>query len=39
LNDALGRLIDGDDDGSPGGNAVAVLQRGGVVISEIAVSI
>jgi hypothetical protein len=32
LEDRWGRLIDGNDDGQPGGNAVAVLKRTGVAI-------
>jgi MBG domain (YGX type) len=32
LEDSLGRLIDGNHDGQPGGNAVAVLSRSGVMI-------
>ena len=35
LQDASGRLIDGDDDGQPGGNAVAVLRAGGVTMSAM----
>ena len=34
LQDTFGRLIDGDDDGTPGGNAAAVLRRSGVVIER-----
>jgi hypothetical protein len=30
LHDSDGRLIDGNDDGQPGSNAVAVIQRSGV---------
>jgi hypothetical protein len=30
LQDTFGRLIDGDGNGTPGGNAAAVLRRGGV---------
>jgi cyclophilin family peptidyl-prolyl cis-trans isomerase len=30
LHDSFGRLIDGDHDGQPGGNAVAILSRSGV---------
>ena len=32
LEDAEGRLIDGNQDGQPGGNAVAVLGKNGVTI-------
>jgi hypothetical protein len=32
LRDSAGRLIGGDHDGTPGGNAVAVLSRGGVTV-------
>jgi hypothetical protein len=35
LTDDLGRPIDGRHDGQPGGNAVAVLQRGGATISSL----
>ena len=38
LQDTFGRLIDGDDNGTPGGNAAAVLRRSGVVISAIALA-
>jgi hypothetical protein len=37
LQDGLGRLIDGDRNGQPGGNAVAVLSRGGVSMTALAV--
>jgi hypothetical protein len=33
LQDTYGRLIDGNHDGSAGGNAVAVLKRGGATIA------
>jgi hypothetical protein len=33
LQDSHGRLIDGNHDGRPGGNAVAVLKRSGVTIA------
>jgi plastocyanin len=33
LHDLSGRLIDGDHNGQPGGNAVAVLRRGGITIT------
>jgi hypothetical protein len=36
LQDRWGRLIDGNHDGQPGGNAVAVLKRSGVTISAMA---
>jgi hypothetical protein len=36
LQDSLGRLIDGDHDGRPGGNAVAVLTRSGVSLAAVA---
>jgi hypothetical protein len=32
LQDSQGQLIDGNHDGQPGGNAVAVIRRGGVVL-------
>jgi RHS repeat-associated protein len=35
LQDTLGRLIDGDHNGTAGGNAVAVLRRSGVTISAV----
>jgi hypothetical protein len=35
LEDTLGRLIDGNHDGQPGSNAVAVLQRSGAAISSV----
>jgi predicted GNAT superfamily acetyltransferase len=35
LEDSLGRLIDGDRNGQPGSNAVALLRRGGVTISAV----
>jgi hypothetical protein len=35
LQDRVGRLIDGNHDGQPGGNAVAVLGRGGATISAV----
>jgi hypothetical protein len=35
LEDSVGRLIDGDRNGQPGGNAVALLRRGGVTISAL----
>src|SRR5262249_39231563 len=33
LQDILGRLIDGNHDGQPGGNAIALLSRKGVSLS------
>ncbi len=36
LQDSLGRLIDGDHNGQPGGNAAALLRRGGATISAVA---
>ena len=33
LVDASGRLIDGDHDGRPGGNAIALLRKTGVTIA------
>ena len=36
LSDAYGRLIDGDRDGQPGGDAVAVLNRQGISLGRIA---
>jgi hypothetical protein len=38
LQDTFGRLIDGDSNGAPGGNATAVLRRTGVVINAIALA-
>jgi hypothetical protein len=35
LQDSTGRLIDGDHDGQPGGDAVAVLRRRGVTLSAL----
>jgi len=35
LQDSLGRLIDGDHNGQPGGNAVAVLSKGGVKLNAV----
>jgi hypothetical protein len=35
LEDTSGLLIDGNHDGQPGGNAVAVLGRGGATISAV----
>jgi hypothetical protein len=36
VTDALGRPIDGNDDGQPGGNYVATFSRGGVTIGGVA---
>jgi hypothetical protein len=36
LPDGSGRLIDGDHNGTLGGNAMAILPRGGAVIKAIA---
>jgi hypothetical protein len=36
LHDSSGRLIDGNHDGQPGGNAVAVLGPKGVTLSALA---
>jgi RHS repeat-associated protein len=36
LEDSVGRLIDGNHDGQPGGDAVAVLRNGGAKISAMA---
>jgi hypothetical protein len=36
LQDGPGRLIDGDHNGTPGGDTVAILSRGGVSIGAIA---
>jgi len=33
LHDSQGRLIDGDHDGQPGGNAIAVITKQGVTLS------
>jgi RHS repeat-associated protein len=35
LQDSHGRLIDGDHNGTPGGNAVAILSAGGAKIQEL----
>jgi hypothetical protein len=35
LQDGSSRSIDGDHDGAPGGNAVAILSRGGASIAAI----
>ena len=35
LEDSLGRLIDGNHDGKPRGNAVALLTRGGATIGAV----
>ena len=35
LVDSIGRLIDGNHDGQPGGNAIAILSRGGVKLSAV----
>jgi hypothetical protein len=35
LEDSIGRLIDGNDDGEPGGDARAVLGRGGAKIGAV----
>jgi Calx-beta domain len=37
LEDSSGRLIDGNDDGQSGGNAVAILKAGGATISALRV--
>jgi hypothetical protein len=36
LEDRFGRVIDGDRDGQPGGNAVVVLRRSGVTAAVVA---
>jgi hypothetical protein len=36
LQDSLGRLIDGKHDGQAGGDAVAILSRGGVSLAKVA---
>jgi hypothetical protein len=36
LQDSFSRLIDGNRDGQPGGNAVAILRRGGVSLARAA---
>jgi hypothetical protein len=36
LQDSFGRLIDGDHNGQPGGNAVAVLRRNGATLNAVA---
>jgi len=38
LQDSFGRLIDGDHNGQPGGNAVAVLGKSGVTLSARALA-
>jgi hypothetical protein len=35
LLDSTGRLIDGDHNGTPGGNAVGILRRTGAMFSAI----
>jgi RHS repeat-associated protein len=35
LTDALGRLIDGDRDGRPGGDAVAILSKTGASVADL----
>jgi len=35
LMDSFGRLIDGDGNGQPGGNALTALSRGGVKVEAI----
>ena len=35
LEDSFGRLIDGNHDGQPGGDAVALLGRGGATVSAM----
>jgi hypothetical protein len=34
LTDSFGRLIDGDHNGTPGGNAIAYLSKFGVTVSS-----
>ena len=36
VQDSSGQLIDGDDDGTAGGNAVAVIRRNGVTLNPVA---
>jgi hypothetical protein len=36
LQDTSGQLIDGDNNGTPGGNAVAVIRRTGVTLNAVA---
>ena len=38
LHDSLGRLIDGDHNGIAGGNAVAVIRKGVVIINAQALA-
>jgi hypothetical protein len=38
LQDSFGRLIDGDHNGGPGGNAVAVIRKAGVTVSARALA-
>ena len=38
LTDSAGRLIDGDHNGTPGGNAVAILRGGGATIAAVTAS-
>jgi hypothetical protein len=38
LEDSFGRLIDGNDDGQPGGNAIAILSKKGVTVSAVALA-
>ena len=35
LEESCGRLIDGDHDGGPGGDAVGVIGRGGVSVNAV----
>jgi hypothetical protein len=35
LTDALGRGLDGDDDGQPGGNYIAAINRSGVTVGGL----
>jgi hypothetical protein len=36
LQDTSGQLIDGDNNGTPGGNAVAIIRRTGVTLNAVA---
>ncbi|MFO0907349.1 MAG: Calx-beta domain-containing protein [Isosphaeraceae bacterium] len=38
LTDTLGRALDGNHDGAPGGDATAIVSRGGVRINRLATS-
>ncbi len=35
LKDSYGRLIDGDDNGTAGGNAIVILSKGGATVDAL----